>query len=666
MKQNQDNCLVTAAAGDAAEEIEVQEPTRIMENDEEFTASQTNATAVNSSAHHPRNMDFPMDSEAEEVMEVTTTADEEDSDSSVMTAGQSGLYDNCARGPHCLLVTSGVASSSTCRKVTSCVDCGACAYCCNCQDGMEVIAASPTASPTPHGGGGFLSAGGRVYSIRLGASTSKMVDEMLSNDNNVDSEKTPRPNAALTVPISEVSGALSYRDEMSSRGGSDCGSGGVKKLTYDKEETDGDEPFVGHHHGGNGCGARWARAIHKVHQLNNKTLKWAVHYAATYPKLTIAAVCFTSVFMLAVGLATNFKIEVDNSYLWPPKNSLVMEHTEWYYYQSEFNYDTSFFDLIIHSNGENVLGVEGVRRTFEAIQAVRDLDGYEEGCMWAKMFGDEYFIGECKIHSVADFWNESLAIFEKQVETDDDVKAALSAKYYPNGILVHEPRVLGHAERVSQDNAGVDDDGVTTQLASAQSYLIEFDLPWTNVTEDFEWTAMERIRQLQEEWDADPTNPFRIEMTAYRSFSDEFFRSIVKDMPLLPAVFTIMSLFCCFVFWKKNRVESRCSVGIGAVVCILLSIFTGYGLLFCFGVSFTPVTTMMPFLMFGVGLDDSFIIYGSYNRIDKRIPCYERLMMTMDDVGLSISLTTLTSAVAFFMGVFSSIPAVSWVCWYGT
>jgi len=107
-------------------------------------------------------------------------------------------------------------------------------------------------------------------------------------------------------------------------------------------------------------------------------------------------------------------------------------------------------------------------------------------------------------------------------------------------------------------------------------------------------------------------------------------------------------------------------LGIGAVVCILLSIITGYGLLFMFGVAFTPVTTMMPFLMFGIGLDDAFILYGSYNRTDPRKDPVKRIEETIDDVGLSISITTLTSALAFFMGVFSNIPAVSWVCWYGT
>ena len=423
-----------------------------------------------------------------------------------------------------------------------------------------------------------------------------------------------------------------------------------------------DNPHLPDNTHNHGCSHKWSNAINRIRIYTCRFLRWITHYAATYPKSCVGLTIFTSLAMLVIGLCTNFHIEVENAHLWPPQNSLSVEHTQWYYYNSDFNYDTSFFDMIIHADGGNVLGQEGVRRTFEAIQAIQELEGYQEGCYWASMFGDEYYVGECKIHSVADFWNESLAIFETQVDSDQDAKAAMSAAVYPNGILVDEPRILGKAERAAY--YGTDDD-TYSQLESAQSYLIEFDFPWTNVTADFEELCLERIQQLQDEWDKDPNNNFRIEMTAYRSYSDEFFRAIIKDLPLLPSVFTIMSAFCCFVFWKRNRVHSRMLLGVGAVVCILLSILTGYGLLFIFGVSFTPVTTMMPFLMFGIGLDDSFILYGSYNRTDPRLDPIKRIEQTIDDVGLSISLTTLTSTLAFFMGVFSNIPAVSWVCWYG-
>ena len=51
--------------------------------------------------------------------------------------------------------------------------------------------------------------------------------------------------------------------------------------------------------------------------------------------------------------------------------------------------------------------------------------------------------------------------------------------------------------------------------------------------------------------------------------------------------------------------------------------------------------------MFGIGLDDVFILTTSYDRTDRRKDPVDRIADTVDDVGLSIFMTSLTSAMAF-------------------
>jgi hypothetical protein len=68
--------------------------------------------------------------------------------------------------------------------------------------------------------------------------------------------------------------------------------------------------------------------------------------------------------------------------------------------------------------------------------------------------------------------------------------------------------------------------------------------------------------------------------------------------------------------------------------------------------------------MFGIGLDDAFIIAGSFYRMNPKRDVKQRIQETMEDVGMSITLTTLTSAVAFGLGCLSSVPAVYWLCLY--
>lgn len=63
-------------------------------------------------------------------------------------------------------------------------------------------------------------------------------------------------------------------------------------------------------------------------------------------------------------------------------------------------------------------------------------------------------------------------------------------------------------------------------------------------------------------------------------------------------------------------------------------------------------------------MDDAFIISGSYSRTDPRKDPVERIADTIDDIGLSIAITTLTSSIAFATGCISSISSVYWLCLY--
>lgn len=73
---------------------------------------------------------------------------------------------------------------------------------------------------------------------------------------------------------------------------------------------------------------------------------------------------------------------------------------------------------------------------------------------------------------------------------------------------------------------------------------------------------------------------------------------------------------------------------------------------------------MLPFIIFGVGLDDTFIIMGAYFRTDPSKDIVKRIEETMEEVGLSITLTTITTMVAFALGFESSVPSIRWVCIY--
>ena len=118
-----------------------------------------------------------------------------------------------------------------------------------------------------------------------------------------------------------------------------------------------------------------------------------------------------------------------------------------------------------------------------------------------------------------------------------------------------------------------------------------------------------------------------------------------------------MAVFTSLIFSRRHKVLSRSLLGLAAVVSVLLSIMSGFGLIFLCGVPFTPVTQLLPFVMFGIGLDDAFVIMGAWLRgYSESEGQVDQMAKTVHEVGLSITLTSITSAVAFGFGCFLKVP----------
>ena len=71
-------------------------------------------------------------------------------------------------------------------------------------------------------------------------------------------------------------------------------------------------------------------------------------------------------------------------------------------------------------------------------------------------------------------------------------------------------------------------------------------------------------------------------------------------------------------FYRFNIVEQRgwlAMIGIGSIG---LGIVTSYGLAGLFGIPNTPMNSILPFLLLGIGIDDMFVIVQSFMNIKVR------------------------------------------------
>ena len=78
-------------------------------------------------------------------------------------------------------------------------------------------------------------------------------------------------------------------------------------------------------------------------------------------------------------------------------------------------------------------------------------------------------------------------------------------------------------------------------------------------------------------------------------------RSIGGDIPLMAVAYIIMIGYTCIVMGRCDAVHSRVWVGVGAVFAVMMSTVAGYGLALYFGIPFTTLAQLLPFILIGIG-----------------------------------------------------------------
>ncbi|WKX90560.1 hypothetical protein Q1695_009419 [Nippostrongylus brasiliensis] len=111
-------------------------------------------------------------------------------------------------------------------------------------------------------------------------------------------------------------------------------------------------------------------------------------------------------------------------------------------------------------------------------------------------------------------------------------------------------------------------------------------------------------------------------------------------------------------------VLSKPLMGVVGVVSALMAIISSTGLLLLFGVTFVDMCTVMPFLSLTIGVDDSFLMLAAWHETSRQLDVSERIGQSMRHAAVSISITTLTDALAFLIGAIAPLPAVKYFCLY--
>ena len=155
---------------------------------------------------------------------------------------------------------------------------------------------------------------------------------------------------------------------------------------------------------------------------------------------------------------------------------------------------------------------------------------------------------------------------------------------------------------------------------------------------------------------------------ASRSFGDEIGATIGGDANLLSMGFLVVFIYIVIMLGKFNMVEQRAYLALIGVAAIGMGIGTSIGISSLFGLEYTSMNTILPFLLLGIGIDDMFVIVQSFANIrnpdDMAKPLVQRFGLTLKHSGVAITITSITDLMAFGIGATSVLPALRSFCIY--
>ena len=124
---------------------------------------------------------------------------------------------------------------------------------------------------------------------------------------------------------------------------------------------------------------------------------------------------------------------------------------------------------------------------------------------------------------------------------------------------------------------------------------------------------------------------------------------------ILMLVYAAVSL----VNWV-NPVRSQSGLGVAGVLLVAITVAAGLGFCALIGIAFNASTTqIVPFLALGLGVDNMFLLTHTYGQsFDADIPADQHIGEILKRSGVSILLSSLSNACAFFAAAIIPIPAL--------
>ncbi|XP_066530217.1 patched domain-containing protein 3-like [Hoplias malabaricus] len=148
------------------------------------------------------------------------------------------------------------------------------------------------------------------------------------------------------------------------------------------------------------------------------------------------------------------------------------------------------------------------------------------------------------------------------------------------------------------------------------------------------------------------------------SRQEEFKKSPKTVLPFFSVTYFLSIAISILSCLRLDCVRNKVWVATFGVLSAGLAVLCSFGLILLCGMPFAMTVATSPFLILGIGVDDMFIMISCWQKTRVHDEVEERLAKTYEEAAVSITITTLTDVLAFYIGLMSTFPSVQSFCVY--
>eukprot|EP00039_Didymoeca_costata_P017940 m.331449 g.331449 ORF g.331449 m.331449 type:complete len:920 (+) comp16731_c0_seq1:118-2877(+) len=357
--------------------------------------------------------------------------------------------------------------------------------------------------------------------------------------------------------------------------------------------------------------------------------------------------------LCAIGFA-NISVESDPDSLYTPQSSEAFGIRD-YFNEKYSDARSANIYVIGKKNGDNIATKEALLQLMDMYTIAEKAEGSYEGVPYNLLDVCIKARGTCVVQSVLVLWNMN----RTKLEEDPEPFVTMATKQAVDA----QGRELS-IKSIAGNDVVVDNGRVTTIHAYKMTFDLQEDLVEINgEKEDPETTQYELAMQDDvRDGSYSVITPY-VETGAFRGLEEG--DAITADLTLIFMGTTFLVIYGVVVMTRRNLIHSHGSLAIASCLAVGLSIGGAFGFTAGIGVKFSLVINAVIFLLFGLGIDDTFVLVSAFMDPEVRgLDTDKRIEEAMARAGASITITSITDIIAFLAGSNSEIPAIQDFCYY--